>query len=68
MITLNGQNIENEKVPKNIKQQPGYNASGIYAVFSSPEHGCRLYKAIQGKWMDASLKNDPSLSKYIMKK
>ena len=45
------------KAAEVVKDQPGYSADkdGVYMLAKAKTGGIRLYKRIEGKWMDASL-------------
>lgn len=58
------------RVPKIVREQPGYDDQGTqrqtsYTVARGVMGGIRLYAWINGKWMDASLRDVPSMKSLV---
>jgi hypothetical protein len=57
------------KAAEVVKGQPGYSAEkdGVYMLAKAKTGGIRLYKRVEGKWMDASLDDiqDDSITSLI---
>jgi len=61
MVTLNGYRVAARKVPSIVRKQPGYSGDGTYCVLATASGNLRLYKAVNGQYMDASLQDVPAL-------
>lgn len=61
-MILNGHQATAKSLPAIIRRQPGYRGDGEYRVAMSTTGGLRLYRAVEGRWMDASLEDVPGLS------
>lgn len=64
MLTINGKTITT--VPEAISDQPGFGPEGHYMVARATTGGYRLYRAVGGNWMDASLNDDPRLGEFAI--
>lgn len=62
-MTLNGKTIQT--APEAVADQPGFSGEGDYMVAKATTGGYRLYAAVGGNWMDASLNDDPRLAAFV---
>jgi hypothetical protein len=53
------------KPPRAVKDQPGFRPGHPWMVAISKKGGPRLYVLVGSRYMDASLKDDPRLTRYV---
>jgi len=66
MVKVNGNTMDGRRIAHIIRNQPGYSCEGEYQVTRTINGGYRLYKAVSGRWMDASLADCIGLARYAI--